>query len=178
MTLFAFLAAAAAIVAAFIAVRNARFVRLHLQQVRSVDAPVAVSVLAGRAERTIADDRRSYEYNVSITNGSPAEKVFDRLVLRVSFRTRANFCGAVDVPPDADASDPALRLPLRIAPGQTLTGTLRFETSNIVPRHSRIDAHTILIGNGEGERYPADASLPDVVRHDHDGTGPATWGWD
>ena len=178
MTLLAILAAVVAIVAAFVAVRNARFVRLHLQQVRTVDAPMAVTVLAGRAERTIADDRRSYEYNVSITNGSPAEKVFDRLVLRVSFRTRANFCGAVDVLPDVETSDAALRLPLRIPAGQTITGTLRFETSNIVPRHSRIDAHTILIGNGEGERYSADASLPDVVRHDHDGTGPATWGWD
>lgn len=172
------LAALVAILAAFFAARNAHFVRLHLQQVRAVDAPIAVAVLSGRAERTIANDLRAYDVTVSITNASGAEKTFDRLVLRVSFRTRANFCGAVDVPPQQDASDPALRLPIRLAAGQTVTGRVHFETTNIVPRHSRIDAHTILVGNGEGERYSADASLPDVVRHDHDGTGPPTWGWD
>lgn len=177
MTYASLLAAAVAILAAFIAVRNARFVRLHLQQVRSVDAPVAIAVVSGRAERTIADDLRRYEFEMSITNGSSREKTFDRVVLRVSFRTRANFCGAVDVLPH-ESSDAALHVPLRLRAGETVTGTIRFETSNIVPRHSRIDAHTILVGNGEGERYSADASLPEIVRHDHDGTGPATWGWD
>ncbi|HVZ22770.1 MAG TPA: hypothetical protein VG871_16970 [Vicinamibacterales bacterium] len=141
-------------------------------------AQVIVTVTSGRAERTIADDVRRYDYTVSIANRSPVEKTFDRLVLRVSFRTRANFCGAVDVPMSSEASDVALRLPIRVAPGQTATGALHFETSNIIPRHSRIDQHTLLIGNADGERYSGDASLPDVVKHDHDGTGPATWGWD
>lgn len=172
------LAALVAILAAFFAARNARFVRLHLQQIRAVGAPVAVRVLDGRAERTLADDLRTYDFTVSITNGSNAQKTFDRLVLRVSFRTRANFCGAVDVPPQPDLSDEALRLPIRLAAGQTVTGRVHFGTSNIVPRHSRIDAHAILVGNGDGERYSADASLPEVVRNDHDGTGPPTWGWD
>jgi hypothetical protein len=142
------------------------------------NAPVTLSVTAGRAERTIADDRRVYDFTVAITNTSSDDKTFDRLALRVSYRTRANFCGAVDVPPDQDAGDPALRLPLRLAAGQTITGALHFETRNIIPRHSRIDGHLMLIGNSEGERYSADASLPDVVRNDHDGTGPPTWGWD
>lgn len=141
-------------------------------------AQVVVTVTSGRAERTIADDRRRYDFTVSIANDSAAEKSFDRLVLRVSFRTRANFCGAVDVLPQQEGSDLPLRLPIRLAAGESVTGHLHFETSNVIPRHSRIDAHTILVGNSEGERYSAEASLPDVVRHDHDGTGPATWGWD
>jgi hypothetical protein len=142
------------------------------------DTKVIVTVTSGRAERTIADDMRRYDYIVSIANCSAVEKTFDRLALRVSFRTRANFCGAVDVPMSSDRSDAAWRLPIRIAPGATIEGALHFETSNIIPRHSRIDQHTLLIGNADGERYSADASLPDVVKHDHDGTGPATWGWD
>ena len=142
------------------------------------DAPVTLTVITGRAERTIADDRRAYDFTISISNRSAQEKTFDRLALRVSFRTRANFCGAVDVPADSAACDPVLRVPLRIAAGQTVSGALHFETSNIIPRHSRIDGHAILVGNADGERYSGDASLPDVVKNDHDGTGPATWGWD
>ena len=66
------------------------------------NAPVTLSVTAGRAGRTIADDRRVYDFTVAITNTSSDDKTFDRLALRVSYRTRANFCGAVDVPPDQD----------------------------------------------------------------------------
>jgi hypothetical protein len=142
------------------------------------NAQVTVTVTSGRAERSIGDDTRRYDFTISIENRSSVEKTFDRLALRVSFRTRANFCGAVDVAPMSEHSDAGLHLPLRVGPDETISGALHFETSNVIPRHCRIDAHAILIGNADGERYSADASLPDVVKNDHDGTGPSTWGWD
>ena len=56
--------------------------------------------------------------------------------------------------------------------------TVPFSTSNVVPRHCRIEGYTLLFTDGNGPRVTVDASLPSVLQADTDGTGAATWGWD
>jgi hypothetical protein len=68
--------------------------------------------------------------------------------------------------------------PFVVAAGRNATANLRFTTTNVIPRHSRIDAYTLLFVDGNGDRLTLDASLPAVLQADTDGTGPATWGWD
>jgi hypothetical protein len=104
-----------------------------------------------------------------VSNQSPPERRFRPPTLRVTYRTRANFIGAVDL----ESTDP-----LTAAAGQVSNATLRFTTSNVIPRHCRVDAYTLLLTDDQGERVIVDASLPAVLQADTDGTGPATWGWD
>jgi hypothetical protein len=74
--------------------------------------------------------------------------------------------------------DLAASEPFVVAAGQTGKANLRFTTTNVIPRHCRIDAYTLLFVDGNGDRLTVDASLPAVQQADTDGTGAATWGWD
>ncbi len=127
-----------------------------------------VQVREGHTRRELSSDTREYAFVVSITNRSNTERRLSGTTLRVTYRTRANFLGAVDLTSGE---------PIAIPAGGA-QATLRFSTSNVIPRHSRIDAYTLLFMNDGGERVVADASLPAVLQADTDGTGPATWGWD
>jgi hypothetical protein len=104
-----------------------------------------------------------------VTNSGGTERQITATALRVTYRTRANFLGAVDL-------DTTERI--AVPPGQTTNATLRVTTSNVIPRHSRIDAYTLLLTDDTGTRVVTDASLPEVLQADTDGVGPATWGWD
>jgi hypothetical protein len=137
-----------------------------------------VEVVAGGVRRDLAADLRAYTFTLSIANQSAAECVITAAGLRVSYRTRANFLGAVELPLSPGDDDRALRLPLRIASGDTLTRLARLDTSNVLPRHCRVDAYALLLADASGHRWSVDASLPQVLANDHDGDGPRTWGWD
>jgi len=147
-------------------------------------APLSVTVLDGRAHRDLGTDAREYAFLTAIEHASGGETTIVDIELRVSYRTRANFCGAVDVPISVDAdtrltsSQPRLHVPLRLGPGQTASGWIEFHTANIIPRHCRVDGYTILVTEASGARLSIDASLSAVLRADTDGRGPATWGWD
>jgi hypothetical protein len=130
---------------------------------------LTVTIIEGHTRRDIATDTRDYAFVVKFANRSGSECRLHGVTLRVTYRTRANFLGAVDLSSDAATS---------VAPGQTASATLRFTTSNVIPRHCRIDSYTLLFVDDNGERLRLDASLPDVLQADTDGTGPATWGWD
>lgn len=132
-------------------------------------APADVQVLEGHTRRDIAADTRDYAFVVNLTNRLNVERRFPEPALRVTYRTRANFLGAVDL---------LSAEPIAILPGETAKATLRFTTSNVIPRHSRIDAYTLLFVDEHGDRVTADASLSSVLQADTDGTGPTTWGWD
>ena len=161
------------------------------QQVpRQFTRGLAVTVVDGRARRDLATDAREYAFLLAIENGSGAETTVSDVELRVSYRTRANFCGAVDLavaPEDTTAGtsersparlQPALHVPLRLGATQALSGWVEFHTANIIPRHCRVDAYTVIVTDAGGVRTTADASLANVLRADTDGRGPATWGWD
>jgi hypothetical protein len=128
-----------------------------------------VQVLEGHTRRDVASDTRDYAFVVHAANRSNSERRLTDATLRVTYRTRANFLGAVDLP----AGEPIV-----IAAGDTTKATLRFSTSNVVPRHCRIDAYTLLFVDDRGHRLTVDASLPTVLQADTDGAGTATWGWD
>jgi hypothetical protein len=166
--------------------RMARHAAVDPPQSRSSRRPaLAVTVLDGRARRDLASDAREYAFLLAIEHGSGAETTVTDIDLRVSYRTRANFCGAVDVPVDIDAqlrpsatAEPRVHVPLRLADGHVASGWVHFHTANVIPRHCRVDAYTLLVTDASGARATADASLPAVLRADTDGKGPATWGWD
>ena len=151
---------------------------------------LAVTVVDGRARRDLATDARDYAFLLAIENGSGAETTVADVELRVSYRTRANFCGAVDLAIAAsDAAggatersgtgvQPKLHVPLRLGAGQAMSGWVEFHTANIIPRHCRVDGYTVIVIDAGGVRTTADAGLPNVLRADTDGRGPATWGWD
>jgi hypothetical protein len=152
-------------------------------------APLAVTVLDGRARRDLASDAREYAFLIALENGTGAETTITEVELRVSYRTRANFCGAVDVPMDVEAQidgdraatrpvQPHLQIPLRLGGGQAVSGWIEFRTANVIPRHCRIDGYVMIVTDAGGARATSDASLPMVLRADTDGRGPATWGWD
>jgi hypothetical protein len=151
-------------------------------------APLTVTVLDGRARRDLASDAREYAFLIAVENGTGAETTIVEAELRVSYRTRANFCGAVDVPMDVEAqvggaattiaAQPYLQIPLRLGGGQAASGWVAFRTANVIPRHCRVDAYEMIITDASGARATGDASLPMVLRADTDGRGPATWGWD
>ena len=147
--------------------------------------PLAVTVLDGRARRDLASDAREYAFLIAIENGSGADTTITEVELRVSYRTRANFCGAVDVPMDVEAQvreggpmQPHLYIPLRLAAAQAASGWVEFHTANVIPRHCRVDAYQLAVTDASGTSATTDASLPSVLRADTDGRGPATWGWD
>jgi hypothetical protein len=146
---------------------------------------LAVTVLDGRARRDLASDARQYAFLIAVENAAGAETTVTDVELRVSYRTRANFCGAVDIPVDIDAQvreggpvRPHLQVPFRLGPGQAASGWVEFHTANVIPRHCRIDAYRIAITEASGTQATTDASLPSVLSADTDGRGPATWGWD
>jgi hypothetical protein len=165
----ALLAAAVAVFAAVLAVRaTALAARTVLAESSSVRLPTC-RVLEGHARRDIGTDTRDYVFVIGASNSLPTEWRCDAPTLRVTYRTRANFLGAVDI---------AAGEPLAVPAGATTTTTLRFTTANVVPRHCRIDAYTLLLVDAGGGRVVVDASLTDVLRDDTDGAGPASWGHD
>ena len=166
----ALIAAAVAVFSAVLAVQATALVaRTVLASQAGTPPAVTVTVSDGQTRRDVASDTREYVFVVSATNPSSAERRFKATILRVTYRTRANFLGAVDL---------ASSEPLVVAAGRNATANLRFTTTNVIPRHSRIDAYTLLFVDGNGDRLTVDASLPAVLQADTDGTGPATWGWD
>jgi hypothetical protein len=168
----ALIAAAVAVFAAVLAVRAtalvARTVVANRQGEPGAD-PVSVRVTDGHTRRDVATDARDYAFVVALSNQSGLERRFTPPFLRVTYRTRANFLGAVDL-----ASSDAIAVPA----AQTTNATIRFTTSNTIPRHCRIDAYTLIFTDDKGGRITVDASLPAVIQADTDGTGPRTWGFD
>ena len=166
----ALIAAAVAVFSAVLAVRaTALAARTALTMHRRASEADSIVVREGHTRRDLASDTRDYAFVIDVRNASGAERQLTAATLRVTYRTRANFLGAVDLTSDQSIVVPA---------GQTSNVTLRFSTSNVIPRHCRVDAYTLLFVDGSGARVTADASLPPVLQADTDGTGPATWGWD
>jgi hypothetical protein len=141
---------------------------------------LTVTVIDGRARRSLADDTRDYALRVLLRNeGQPT--TVGAIVLRVTYRTRANFLGAVDLKPSLEidsGGDARLTLPAAIATGATVSGWLFFRTSNVIPRHCRVNDYALMILPEADRRLIVDASLPSLLAADTDGPGPATWGWD
>ena len=173
--------ALAALMLSVVAYRNAR------QALRSSHpgrpASPGLQVLEGRARRSVADDTRDYAILVELFNDTAAAVTITTITLRVTYRTRANFLGAVDleVGPVArrtGGSRPLLALPARMESGERVRGWLLFTTVNVIPRHCRVQDYALLARDGQGVRILADASLPALLAADTDGQGPATWGWD
>jgi hypothetical protein len=153
-----------------LAVRATALVARATEAIHRAAPPAeSIDVREGHTRRDLASDAREYAFIVGIANRSQSERRLNGIALRVTYRTRANFVGAVDLP-----SEQAIVVP----PGQASTVTLRFTTSNVIPRHSRIDAYTLLLRDDNGARMVVDASLPSVLEADTDGAGPVTWGWD
>ena len=168
----ALIAAAVAVFSAVLAVRATALVArtvLANDRNRAMTKAVTATVLEGHTRRDLSADSRDYAFVVSVANTTETDRNLGSPTLRVTYRTRANFIGAVDV-----SSQDAVS----VAAGATATPTLRFTTSNVIPRHCRIDTYTLLFIDDRGARLCVDASLPAVLQADSDGTGPATWGWD
>jgi len=143
----------------------------------------ALQVMEGRARRSISDDTREYALLVELANDSAHAIAVSSVALRVTYRTRANFLGAVDLQPDVPADKgppvrPLLVLPAQLRPGERVTGWLLFRTVNVIPRHCRVQDYALVAIDAAGVRTLTDASLPALLAADTDGTGPATWGWD
>ena len=139
--------------------------------------------LEGEARRSLADDTRDYAVLVELVNDTAEAVAITRVALRVTYRTRANFLGAVDLETLADvarsaAGRPLLNVPIPLEPGATATGWILLSTVNIIPRHCRVQDYTLVALDASGGRTLADASLPALLAADTDGQGPATWGWD
>jgi hypothetical protein len=167
----ALIAAAVAVFAAVLAVRATALVARTVLAHREGQSPrdlLTLRVTEGHTRRDIGTDTRDYAFVVAVSNQSASDWRFEPPTLRVTYRTRANFLGAVDL---------AARDPLVISADRTSSVTLRFTTSNVIPRHCRIDAYTLLFDGSDGRRT-IDASLPEVLEADTDGAGSATWGWD
>jgi hypothetical protein len=158
-----------AVFAAALSVRATALVARTVLATHAGPPPGDAQILEGHTRRDIASDTRDYVFVVNLTNRSNVERRFPEPALRVTYRTRANFLGAVDL----ISSEP-----IAIAAGGRTKVTLRFTTSNVIPRHCRIDAYTLLFIDERHERVTVDASLPSVLKADTDGTGPTTWGWD
>jgi hypothetical protein len=144
-------------------------------------SPLRVRVSKAEAARALADDTRAYVLHLDLTNDSDAAFTISSCRLRVTYRTRANFLGAVDLesqPPVRPGSGPSLELPLMMPPRSTLTRSVYFTTSNVIPRHCRVQDYAVIVSAEGGERVVADASLPSLFAADTDGQGPSTWGWD
>jgi hypothetical protein len=168
----ALIAAAVAVFAAVLAVRATALVArsvLAADRKGSSTAPLSAEVVDGKTRRGVGDDIREYAFNITLTNRTGAERQVARSELRVTYRTRANFIGAVDL-----LSEERVTVP----PGKSIDATLRFTSSNVIPRHCRVDAYTLFLTDDGGSRLVADASLREVLQADTDGAGPPAWGWD
>lgn len=160
----------AAAVAVFAAVLAIRATALIARTVTAGDTPgLSASMAGGQTRRGLSEDSRDYVFRIALSNRSGGERHIARAELRVAYRTRANFLGAVDLQSDQSISIP---------PGKTVEAQLRFSTSNVIPRHCRVDAYTLFLFDDRGERLVIDASLPEVLKADTDGVGPKNWGWD
>jgi hypothetical protein len=166
----ALIAAAVAVFAAVLSVRaTALMARTVLADQHGPGHGLTVSVREGHTKRDLTTDTRDYVFIVAVRNGFSSDRRLTGVTLRVTYRTRANFLGAVDLVSDAV---------IDVAAGTSVDASLRFTTSNVIPRHCRIDTYTLLFLDDTGGRVTIDASLPAVLQADTDGTGPATWGWD
>jgi len=173
-------------IALAVGIAGYRTARAALQAAHASDRrSLRASILEGQACRRVRDDTREYALRVSLTNDSGVPCTIASTILRVTYRTRANFLGAVDLPPEdtkitdtKGATGNALELSLPLIQGQTTQGWLFFRTTNVIPRHCRVDDYTLILTCDAGRRVLVDASLPAMLADDTDGTGPATWGWD
>ena len=142
-----------------------------------------VHVLEGQVRRALADDTRDYALLASLGNDTGSTLTVARLTLRVTYQTRANFLGAVDLEPlierPAGAAGRAM-LPgaATLEAGSEMSGWVFFTTANVVPRHCRVTDYALLAHLADGDRVVTDASLPALLRGDTDGQGSRTWGWD
>jgi hypothetical protein len=128
--------------AAVLAVRATALVARAVLASRTGTPPaVTVTVIDGQTRRDVATDTREYVFVVRATNPSATERRFTATTLRVTYRTRANFLGAVDL----TSAEPFV-----VAAGQTATTNRRFVTANVIPRHCRIDAYTLLLVDESG----------------------------
>jgi hypothetical protein len=175
--------AIAALIVSVVALRAVR--RVHTAHPTAGDAPVEailrVSVLEGEARRTVADDTRDYALCVMIMNGRDAAVAVSRVTLRVTYRTRANFLGAVDLEPrpgTAHAARPLIAWPATIPARESVRGWVLFSTANVIPRHCRVVDYALILETEQGQRHTADATLPSMLASDTDGQAPRTWGWD
>ena len=202
---FALVVASMAVVSSAAAYRLAR--RAVLQREPIPGGGLRAHVTEGHARRTIGADLRDYALRIELHNDSAAVLHVTAVRLRVTYLTRANFLGAVDLDPTRDERpedgstlpEPAtaarhrgdearsptvhdradvVRFPLALATGQAADGWLLFSTSNVIPRHCRVDDYTLILLCADGRRMKVDAALPALLQADTDGTGPATWGWD
>jgi hypothetical protein len=167
----ALIAAAVAVFAAVLAVRATALAARTVigAQNGSPRNQLTIRVADGHTRRDLTTDTRDYAFEIAVSNPSTSEWRSNTPTLRVTYRTRANFLGAVDLTAGEPVTVPA---------GQSTKTTLRFSTSNVIPRHCRIDGYTLLFADTSGARTIVDASLPNVLQADSDGTGPSTWGWD
>jgi hypothetical protein len=158
--------------------------RQALQRAQNGWTPsVRLRALEGEARRSVADDSRDYAILVELVNDTAATVAVTSVALRVTYRTRANFLGAVDLETVSDAAAPAagrplLNLPTTLEPGAAIAGWILLRTVNVIPRHCRVQDYTLVALDATGGRTLADASLPALLAADTDGQGPATWGWD
>ena len=142
-----------------------------------------VHVLDGQVRRALADDTRDYALLASLGNDTGSTLTVARLTLRITYQTRANFLGAVDLEPlierPAGAAGRAM-LPgaATLEAGSEMSGWVFFTTANVVPRHCRVTDYALLAHLADGDRVVTDASLPALLRGDTDGQGSRTWGWD
>ena len=158
--------------------------RQALRRAQSGPTPsLRLRALDGEARRSLADDTRDYAILVELVNDTAEAVAVTRIALRVTYRTRANFLGAVDLETVADVArsatgQPLLDLPATLQPGARVTGWTRVSTVNVIPRHCRVQDYTLVAFDASGGRTVADSSLPALLAADTDGQGPATWGWD
>ena len=161
-----------------------RSARLAQRTSRPESVPsLRLRVLEAQARRSVADDQRDYAFLTELFNETAAAVTITTITLRVTYRTRANFLGAVDLEVEpaavvAAGSRPLLALPAHVKSGETTSGWILFSTVNVIPRHCRIQDYALVGRDAHGSRILVDASLPALLAADTDGQGPATWGWD
>ena len=90
--------------AAALSVRATALVARTVLATHAGPPPGDAQILEGHTRRDIASDTRDYVFVVNLTNRSTAERRFPEPALRVTYRTRANFLGAVDL----TSSEPVL----------------------------------------------------------------------
>lgn len=178
-------ALALAIVALIVGVGALRTARAAAGRPAYPAAPVEpifqVSIREGEARRVVADDTRDYALSVMFMNGLSVAVRLTRVTLRVTYRTRANFLGAVDLEPRQGSASDTRKLiewPVAIPPRTALRGWMLFSTANVIPRHCRVVDYALVLETDQGKRHTADATLPAMLASDTDGQGPSTWGWD
>ena len=173
--------AVAALTLSVAALRGSRQALRRAQTGRT--SSLQLRALEGEARRSVADDSREYAILVELVNDTAAAVAVTSVALRVTYRTRANFLGAVDLETVADVEGtatgrPLLNLPATLDAGAKITAWILLSTVNVIPRHCRVQDYTLVARDATGGRTLADASLPALLAADTDGEGPATWGWD